>query len=203
MFVLMGPQMMRNDLRQDLAHLSMLKTWPVSGATMVRGQVLAPTVVVTAVTWLLLLAAVAFGGWLRPGHADALPLSLHRVSLLIAAAVLAPPIILSQTIVQNGLAVVFPAWVTVGASRSRGIDAMGQRLLLMAGSLIALALAILPGAVVGAAAGAAVWALTGTVIIVLPALLTAIVIGAECWVATALLGRVLDRTDVTAIDAGE
>jgi hypothetical protein len=49
MAVLMGPQMMRNDLRQDLARLALLKTWPVRGAALIRGEVLAPTVVVTAV----------------------------------------------------------------------------------------------------------------------------------------------------------
>jgi hypothetical protein len=54
MAVLLGPQMMRNDLRQDLARLAMLKTWPVRGAALIRGEVLAPTVVVTAVAWLLL-----------------------------------------------------------------------------------------------------------------------------------------------------
>ena len=57
MAVLLGPQMMRNDLRQDLARLPMLKTWPVRGAALIRGEVLAPTVVVTAVAWLLLLVA--------------------------------------------------------------------------------------------------------------------------------------------------
>ena len=31
MAVLLGPQMMRNDLRQDLARLPLLKTWPVRG----------------------------------------------------------------------------------------------------------------------------------------------------------------------------
>ena len=116
---------------------------------------------------------------------------------------LAPPIILSQTVVQNGLAVMFPAWVSIGSSRARGIDAMGQRLLLMAANLLALLLAALPGAMVGGAVAFAAWFLTGTIPIVIPALLAAIVVLVECWAATELLGRVLDRTDVTAIDAAE
>jgi len=97
----------------------------------------------------------------------------------------------------------FPAWVAIGASRSRGIDAMGQRLLLMAANLLALLLAALPGVAVGGGAALVVYALTGTIRIVMPVLLAAVVVLAECWVATELLGRVLDRTDVTAIDAAE
>ena len=50
--VLLGPQMLRNDLRQDLARLPLLKTWPVSGAALIRGEVLAPTVVATSFAWL-------------------------------------------------------------------------------------------------------------------------------------------------------
>jgi len=203
MAVVMGPQMMRNDLRQDLAHLALLKTWPVRGATIVRGQVLAPAVVVTAITWLLLLAAAIFGGELRSRGAGSGEMLRHFASYLAAAAVLAPALIVVQTIVQNGLAVLFPAWVAVGASRARGIDAMGQRLLLMGASLLTLALAILPGAIVGGGVALGVYALTGTLLIVLPALLTAVVVCAECWAATELLGRVLDRTDVTAVDPAE
>src|SRR6185436_7078018 len=41
MTVLMGPMMIRNDLRQDLASLAVLKTWPIRGAALVRGEVLA------------------------------------------------------------------------------------------------------------------------------------------------------------------
>lgn len=201
--VLVGPQVMRNDLRQDLAQLALLKTWPVGGAAMIRGQVLAPTVAVTAIAWLLLLVGALFGGDPRPEIAGQSPLLQDRLSFLVAAAVLALPLILSQTIVQNALAVVFPAWVSIGTSRGRGIDAMGQRLLLVVANLLALLLVVLPGAVVGGGVALAVYALTGTVLIVIPALLAAVVVLAECWVATALLGRVLDRTDVTAIDAAD
>ena len=69
--VLLGPQMMRNDLRQDLARLPLLKTWPIRGAAIIRGEVLAPTVVVTAVAWLLLLPAGCLGAGLTQGSREA------------------------------------------------------------------------------------------------------------------------------------
>jgi hypothetical protein len=68
---------------------------------------------------------------------------------------------------------------------------------------VTLVLSLLPGAAVAGALMAAVYWLTGTLLIVLPALLVASVVIAECWVATELLGRVLDRTDVTAIEPVE
>ena len=203
MFVLMGPQMMRNDLRQDLAHLSMLKTWPVSGAAIVRGEVLGPAIVMSAATWLLLLLGALLGTGLFARMGDGpLPI-LNLVSYAAAAAILAPPVILAQTVVLNGIAVMFPAWSSLGSSRARGIDAMGQRLLMLAGILLTLALSLLPGVVVAGALMAIVYWLTGTLLIFIPALLVAFVVLVECWVAAELLGRVLDRTDVTAIEPVE
>lgn len=201
--VILGPQMMRNDLRQDLAKLALLKTWPVRGAAVIRGEVLAPTAVVSAVACLLILLAALLGGGIKPGTFEALAFGAHRMSYMIAAAILAPAIILSQTVVQNGLAVLFPAWVRVGTSRARGIDAMGQRLLMLAGILITLAASLLPGALVAAAVGLAVYWLTGVTLVILPALIVSIVVVGECWVAVEGLGRVLERTDISSVDAAE
>jgi len=203
MLMLMGPQMMRNDLRQDLAHLAMLKTWPVSGAAIVRGEVLAPAIVMSAMVWLLILPGGLLSADLFARMGDAPLAVLDRLSYALAAAILAPPVILSQTVVLNGIAVMFPSWSSLGTSRARGIDAMGQRLLMMAGIVLTLVLSLLPGAVVAGLLMAAVYWLTGTLLIVIPALLVALVVIVECWVATELLGRVLDRTDVTAIDPVE
>ena len=57
MAMVLGPQMARSDLRQDLAALATLKTWPMRGATIVRGEVMAPALVLTTVIYLCLSAA--------------------------------------------------------------------------------------------------------------------------------------------------
>jgi len=201
--VLLGPQMMRNDLRQDLANLALLKTWPVRGAALIRGEVLAPTVVVSVVAWLFILLGAILAPRAASPDGTAAVLMANRASLAIAAAILAPAIILSQTVVQNALAVLFPAWVPAGPSRPRGIDAMGQRLLMLAGILLTLAASLLPGALIAGALAFVVYWITGATLIILPALIVAIVVAGECWLAIEGLGRVLDRTDVSAIDAAE
>jgi hypothetical protein len=203
MAVLVGPQMMRNDLRQDLSRLPLLKMWPLRGAVLIRGEVLAPTVVVTAVAWLLLLVAVAFGAGLRPGSREAMAFGAQRASVFAAAFVLAPAVILAQVVVQNGLAVLFPAWVAVGASRARGIDAMGQRLLMLAGLLLTLLVSLLPGALAAAAVAFLVYQMTGAILILAPAIIVAAVVIGQCWLAIEGLGRVLERTDPSAVEATE
>ena len=200
--VLLGPQMMRNDLRQDLARLPLLKTWPVRGAALIRGEVLAPAVVVTAAAWLLLLAAAMLGAGPRPDSREGVVWA-SRASLLAAACLLAPALVASQLVVQNGLAVLFPAWSAIGETRARGIDAMGQRMLLLGGMLLALVVSLVPGIVVAGAFAFAAYRLTGAILVVAPALIVSAVVLAECWLAIEGLGRVLDRTDPSAVEAAE
>jgi hypothetical protein len=47
--VLVGPMVARNDLRRDLGNLAMLKSWPISGATLLRVEILAPAVMLTSI----------------------------------------------------------------------------------------------------------------------------------------------------------
>jgi hypothetical protein len=182
--------------------LPLLKTWPVSGAALIRGEVLAPTVIATSFAWLALLLAFVLGAGERAGGAWA-ALGEYRPSILAAAFILAPAVVAAQVVAHNGLAVLFPAWAAVGATRARGIDAMGQRMLLLAGMLFTLLVSLLPGVAAAAAFAAVVYLLAGTVLVVAPAMLAALVVAAECWVAVEGLGRVLDRTDPSAVEAAE
>jgi hypothetical protein len=200
MAVMLGPLMMRNDLRQDLANLAVLKTWPVRGAALVRGEVLAPAIVLSTFTWLAVIAAACLSSGLP--FARDLPI-LERSAFALAAMLVAPGVILVQLLVQNGLAVMFPSWVTIGPQRGAGIDVMGQRMLMMFGALLAMLVAILPAAILGGLAGFLYSLATGTFPVLLPAVLAAFVLVVEGFVVSEAIGRVLDRTDVTAVDAAE
>jgi hypothetical protein len=106
-------------------------------------------------------------------------------------------------VLQNAIAVILPAWAGLGSSRARGIDAMGQRILLTFGTLVGLAVGLIPAVLIGGGIGVTLYAVTERVMIVIPAILAAAVILAECWVATELLGLLIDRMDVSAIEAEE
>jgi hypothetical protein len=201
--ILLGPQIARNDLRQDLANLAVLKTWPARGAVIVRGEILAPAVLLTGLAWLFILASgLLFGS--APMHGSAVvSIMLDRVSYTLGAMIVAPAMLLAQLVVHNAAAVLFPAWVAVTSSRARGIDAMGQRLLMMAGLLLVLVAFLLPAVLVAGAVTAAAFMSTGMVVVILPALVITAVVFGECFLATEWLGRVLDRTDVSAIGPAE
>src|SRR6185436_15357449 len=100
--VVLGPQLVRRDLRQDLNALATLKTWPIRGAALVRGEVLAPAIVLSVIASIALVAAAVMSAN-APFLAD-LP---SRWSLLVAALCIAPGLVLAQLVAHNGLAVTF------------------------------------------------------------------------------------------------
>ena len=193
----LGPQIARADLRQDLAHLAVLRTWPLRGATLVRGEVLAPGVVLVAVVWtaLLIAALASVGGSWRVQAPD-------RWSWLAAAMAVTPGLILLQLLVQNAAAVAFPSWVAIGRPRG-GVEVVGQRMLLLFGSILALLVAVVPAALLGAVLFVGVRVVTGSTPIVLPAFGVAAALLVEAFIGTELIGVMLDRTDVTALDPSD
>lgn len=200
MAIMLGPQIARNDLRQDLANLAVLKTWPVRGAAMVRGEVLAPTMVVSGIAWTLIIGAT----FLSTNLKFLVSVSIwSRLSYALAAILLSTGLILVQVVVQNALAVMFPAWVQIGVGRSRGIDVMGQRLLMMAGLMLVLVVAVLPAALAGGLVGFAIYSAIGIIPVVVPAAVATAVLVGESLLAIEAIGRVLDRTDPTAVEVTE
>jgi ABC-2 type transport system permease protein len=190
--LLLGPQLARNDLRQDLANLALIKTWPVNGATLVRGEVMAPAALLTAIAWFSAIGGLVFARGTR-----------IEPSVIVAALVVAPGIILLQLLAQNAIAVMWPSWVVTNTTRVRGIDVMGQRMIMMFGLLLVLVVAVVPAALVAALTGLALSVVTGRIFVIVPALAAALVLFAEAFLASHLIGKMLDRTDVSAIDAVE
>ena len=80
---------------------------------------------------------------------------------------------------------------------------MGQNMLVMVGTVIALAVAIAPAAIVAGIGALVITIAAGGVPIVLPAAIFAAVLLLQCLAATEVLGRVLDRTDVSRIERPE
>jgi hypothetical protein len=197
---LIGPQVVRNDLRQDLAQMATFKLWPVSGGTIVRGAVLAPTVLLSAIVWILLTAALLLSARVTFDMHLAMA---ERAAWTIAAMVVATGIILVEIVVQNALAVLFPAWMDLGATSSRGMEVMGQRLLAAGGIIVAVGLSILPAIVVAALVSAATHAFAGIDSVVVSATAAALTLLLESALVVTVLGRVVDRTDAGAVPPGD
>ena len=195
---LMGPQALRVDLRQDLEHIALLKTWPVSPGAVIRGEMLWPVSLLTVVAWTMVLAAA----FIVPVAFPVLT-PVWRVALAGAVMLVAPGLIAAQYVIHNAAALFFPAWMTFGSQRPRGLDAMGQRLILMAGTWFALIVMVLPGAIAGGILWLALSGIIGPLVLLPAGLVCAAALLTEAVVATELLAPVYARVDFTDIERSE
>ncbi len=143
MSVIIGPQLLRQDFRQDLASIELLKLYPMSGWKIVLGEILAPIVMLTATQWLLLILALGFGAGIPSGkEVD----GFIRVGMAFGIAVLLPMLNFILLLIPNAAVLLFPSWFQTGKDAPQGIEATGQRLIFMIGQVLILALAMLPAA---------------------------------------------------------
>jgi ABC-2 type transport system permease protein len=173
-----GPQILRNDLRQDLPVADVLKLYPMPGWQVVLGEVLAPAVMLAGVQWLLVLFGIIFFPEQFDKYAFPLPL---RLSVALAAVIL-----------------FFPAWFQMGKDAPRGFETMGQQLILMFGQLLVLVLGLLLPGVIFALfmwGGSFIhWPLLG---MVLGALIAAMILAVEAGLGIKLLGGAFEKFDVS------
>jgi ABC-2 type transport system permease protein len=198
MILINGPLSARYDLRRDLGHLATLKSWPISGAAILRGEVLAPTIVLTTVLWIVLAASVALGGGMFAETARDAPWEF--ASWTVAAMIVGPGIIAMGVTIQNGIAVWLPAWVRVTPRTGAGVEGIGQQMLLAIASFLILPIVAIPAGI----AGGIVWfALMMTVDFVRTMVAAGVFSGAlmaECWIAAGIIGVALDKTDISAVN---
>jgi len=190
-----GPQLLRNDLRQDLPVADVLKMFPMPGWQIVMGEVLAPAAMLAGVQWLLIVCGVVF----CPAQFDkrAIPLAM-RVSVALALAVVLPFIDFIALLIPNASVLFFPAWFQLGKDSPRGFETVGQQLILMFGQLLALLLGLVPAGIAftlllwgGSFVG---WPLLG---IVMGAFAAAAILAVEAGLGIRLLGGVFERLDVS------
>jgi hypothetical protein len=115
--------------------------------------------------------------------------------VLLAAMVTLPALTLPGLLVQNAAALLFPAWVESGTSPPRGIEAIGTRLLTLFGTLLAVAVVMVPAAAIGAIVGVVLYKLVGTAAVVGGAGAGALVVAGEAALAFLGLGRAYERFD--------
>ena len=157
---LMAGHQWRNDLRTDLLRIEVIRTWPIDGWRLFVSQVLPPAIIATlyaaAAGGVLLISGIAAG---RPTATRsvlvtpelAVSLGVPYVVLLLLGLVAVLPLIaavasLSATL-QNLLALLWPSWIQLGRRRTGSAAHIGQGLLTGLGLMLAMAVGLLPGAV--------------------------------------------------------
>lgn len=195
---LFGPQMLRLDLRSDFAHLDLLKSWPMRAGDVIRGEMAWPAAAVSGVAVLAILTAAAFSGAGLPNVPFA-----WRWSVAAAVVLAAPAMIAAQYLVHNAATILFPAWVQLGTQRTRGIDAMGQRLILLAAVLVSLLLFALPGAIAAGVVWLIFYRFVGPIVLVPMGVVFAAIVIVEVLAVTEVLGPAYERIDVTSVERPE
>jgi ABC-2 type transport system permease protein len=192
---MLGPMMIRDDFRSDLLQIDLLKTLPVKGWSMVLGEVLAPVALLSVMEWaLLLIAAIVVPG------IGMLSLSIsQRIEFGLSAALLLPCFSLVGILIQNAAALIWPGWVELGKGHRQGIEAMGQRLITMAATILTLVLAVIPAAILFALVFFVGSWMIGTAILPICSLVAALAILSEAGFAVFWLGRVYDEFDASGM----
>jgi hypothetical protein len=119
--------------------------------------------------------------------------------MLFAGAIIVLPVVNAlSVIIQNLLALLYPSWVRLGEQDAAGMEAVGQNMIVMVGTVLLLAVLAIPPVVAGAIVGAPLSMAIGAGAV--PAgLLAAIIAGsAEIVLLVLWLGRLYDRTDPVA-----
>jgi hypothetical protein len=190
LLVLFGGRLIRNDLRHDMQHLPLLKTLPVPPGQIVLAEVASAALPMAALQMALVLVAyvAAFASSSDPLGREG------RLAVLIAAPFVVTSLSGALLTIQNGTAVLFPAWIRLGPTVTTGVEALGQNLLATAASLVSLAIAlIIPGLLalgIAHALGA-----PGPLTLALVAIVAAVLLGAETYAAIGLLGGALGRAE--------
>lgn len=195
MLLFVGPLWMRFDLRLDLPRLAQLKTMPLPGWRIVAAEILAVTVLHTITVWSLMTVPVVM--FMQD---PALFFQSGATIPIIVATVVGVPVFNALMFtVQNGTALLFPAWVRLG-TEARGFETMGQNLLTTGATTLVAAVAL----VFPAGAGLLVLWLTGDWegwSVVLATLIASAIIALELWPIWRWLGTVFEDTDVSEVMA--
>jgi hypothetical protein len=190
-FFALGPQWIRNDLRTDLAHLELLRSYPLASDAVIRMEAASSALILSlSQLTLLLLGGLALIYLPAPEFTASLRLATAATTVIVL-----PALNFVGMLLQNGAALLLPGWVRIGPAHG-GVETLGQSMLTALAYILALVLAsILPA--IGA---------VGLVTLLSPALGAWSAIPASCgaaallltegWLLSLWLATVYDEMDV-------
>jgi ABC-2 type transport system permease protein len=192
MLLVFGGRLIRNDLRQDMQHLPLLKSLPVASHELMLAEVMSAAVPMAVLQYTLIAIAYLAALW---SPAFPIPYDM-RAALIITAPFAVMALNVALLTIQNGTVVLFPSWVRLGPAVNTGVEALGQNVLATTSNLFSLGVGlVIP-------AGAAFYIiqffgggeLTGLAV-ALVMLLGAVILAAETYVVIRFLGRVLAKAE--------
>jgi ABC-2 type transport system permease protein len=196
MSLIMAPQFLRQDFRQDLLCVDVLKLYPMPGWQIAMGELLAPVAIMTGIQWLLILLSVIFCPSSFYNYALSMPL---RLSIGFGAALLLPLINVVTLAIPNAAVLIFPAWFQLGKDAPHGIEVMGQRIILMFGQIFVVLLSLVPASALffGIFWLISLW-IGPAPAVVIASVFAVSLLAYESWVILKMLGRRFDRFDLSA-----
>nr|HEX4313355.1 putative ABC exporter domain-containing protein [Kofleriaceae bacterium] len=195
LFAVLGPSLARADLRMDLSHMDLLRSYPLRGRDVVTASIAGPAATLLALQVIALVVATGLS-FVAPSVADRGAIDA-RFGIAVAAASVLAMVTVSGLVVQNALVVYLPGWVAGDGAASRGPEALGRRMLLLALTLIVTALGVVPAVVVGGLVALGLSFVIGASAIAVGGVAGAAVFAALLWPALGALGRGFERFDVS------
>ncbi len=179
----MGPSFTGGGLAGDLGRLDFLRALPLSGARVVLGQALAPTILLMAL-WMVLAPVASF---LFPAPLGALERSCLALGLMFVG----PPLLLLAVLLQAAFVVALPGWTGAGS----GPLAIGRMMLAYVVHLVGMPILSVPAALPAAALVAFGRGIAGWAAVPVAAVAAAAVLVAEIAIALLVVGRIFERLD--------
>jgi hypothetical protein len=181
-------------LRQGIAAMDLLKTYPIPGWQIALGELIGPVALGTLMQWSALGIGLLL---LRAGGAELQAISGVLILGACGVALILPAFNLSSAILPCAGALLFPGWFRPQDSVGPGIENAGLRMMLGIGQLLAVVGALLPVIFFGAVAWFAAGKWTAVVLwrAAAAGCTATLVLAMEAALGVAWLGSLYDKFD--------
>jgi hypothetical protein len=194
MLLVFGGRMIRNDLRHDMLNLPLLKALPIAPRDLLIAEVASSTLPMAAIQ--IIAVVIAF---VASFFARSMPVPVPlRIAILVATPFAALTLNGALLTIQNGLAVMFPAWMRLGSTVSTGVEALGQNLIATMASVLSLAFALIVPLLIGLIA-VRYFMLSGAVATTGTIIFASAVLALETYGVMQYLARVLGKAEPAAV----
>lgn len=192
-FIMVG-QAATAQLRQGMASMDLLKTYPIPGWQLALGEIIAPVLLGTFLQWAALTIGAVLLLTLMPG--GTVPIILIATGL----AVLLPAFNISTAIFPCASALLFPGWFKPQDGTGQGLEGTGLRLLVGIVQLLAMLLMLLPVAFFGACGWfvAGKWTASFLIQAISAGGLASLILALEAGLGVAWLGSLYDSYDTSS-----